>query len=355
MLEPRKPIRWRAAAIFASGLLLGGMMAAWAVLHERAPATPAAPLASKAGAAAPAATSAAKPVVPAARALGTCPAGPAVAAAGVQDGHLRTPGDPSGKGDFAALILGGKEAAASGRPRDAEVSFLAACRASDQLHRADSIEPADARYQLGRHYANVVLNGGAPAANRAELTRRAELLYADSLHAYRARFGEGHEKTRFAAEGLATLRQSVAQVAPAAAPAAVAPAPRTVAVVPPKPAVAVAPPRLTQPTSEPVLPPVRQVTVAATRGRPSFDCALARSPSERAICADGELARLDRDLGRLHARARMAAGNSEAFRRQNDREWRRREATCQGDRECLREWYARRRDQLLEDVEDNRQ
>ena len=108
-------------------------------------------------------------------------------------------------------------------------------------------------------------------------------------------------------------------------------------------------------------PWVRQATGEATQAQgqaagagPSFDCGKARSPSERTICSDSELAQLDRSLGRLHARARNAAPDAAAFRRQNDQEWRRREQSCRGDRECLLDWYAHRRGQLLDDIEETR-
>jgi uncharacterized protein len=87
--------------------------------------------------------------------------------------------------------------------------------------------------------------------------------------------------------------------------------------------------------------------------QPSFDCSKARSPSERTICVDGELARMDRELGRLHARAKNSAPDAAAFRPQNDIEWRRREATCRDDHACLLRWYAHRRDQLQQDVDDS--
>lgn len=81
--------------------------------------------------------------------------------------------------------------------------------------------------------------------------------------------------------------------------------------------------------------------------QPSFDCRQARSTVEKMICSDAELARLDRDLGRLYARARSASRDPAAFRRQQQVEWRRREQTCKS-RDCLIEWYARRRQQLSE-------
>ena len=123
-----------------------------------------------------------------------------------------------------------------------------------------------------------------------------------------------------------------------------------------QPALAAAPPprRLsrTELATAPVL--VRQATGVATQGRPSFDCALARSPAERRICADAELSQLDRDLGRLHARAKNSTADGAAFRRQNEREWRRRESVCGGDRECLLDWYADRREQLRGELDGGR-
>ena len=89
---------------------------------------------------------------------------------------------------------------------------------------------------------------------------------------------------------------------------------------------------------------------AAAPSGPSFDCAKARSTVEKMICSDAELTRLDRELGRVYARAKNAAADGAAFRRQNSEEWRRREATCR-DRECLLRWYANRHDQLLNSMQ----
>lgn len=94
--------------------------------------------------------------------------------------------------------------------------------------------------------------------------------------------------------------------------------------------------------------PDRGATATApdrTGTQPSFDCRRARSRVERMICADPELARLDRDLGRLHARAKAATPDPAGFKRENDAEWRLRETMCQ-DRQCVLAWYAHRREQL---------
>jgi uncharacterized protein len=95
---------------------------------------------------------------------------------------------------------------------------------------------------------------------------------------------------------------------------------------------------------------VRQATGEASFPAPSFDCARARSRPEQIICSDAQLARMDRELGRLHARARNASADPAGFRRQNDQEWRNRESNCR-DRDCLVRWYAHRREQLLSEIE----
>ncbi|MEO5658755.1 MAG: hypothetical protein ABIQ90_03010 [Polaromonas sp.] len=147
-----------------------------------------------------------------------CPSLPAVASAGERDGKFPLQADVSGliAADIASFIVIGKEATSEGRPRDAEVAFLMACRVADKLKGDGSVESADARYELGSHYAKVALDGGsAAAANSAELLRRAEFLYADGSQAYLATYGQAHEKTRFAAAGLAAVRQKLTQVQPA--------------------------------------------------------------------------------------------------------------------------------------------
>ena len=83
---------------------------------------------------------------------------------------------------------------------------------------------------------------------------------------------------------------------------------------------------------------------------PCFDCAKARSVPEKLICSDAQLARLDRELGQLHSRAKTSARNTWAFKQRSDEEWRRREATCR-DRECLLRWYGQRRYQLMNEIE----
>jgi len=265
-----------------------------------------------------------------------CPAQPAAPVAGKRDGQFVLQADLSSMdaGDIASFILLGKEAAASSRPRDAEVAFLMACRVAIERKGADSAESADARYQLGWLYGQLVLEGTALGAKQAELRRRAEQLYGQSLRFYQARYGASHEKTRFAADGLAALGQTRSRgleksAEPAQASAAAA------AAKPRQEAADLPAPRTAGESAGPMPP------------GPSFDCAKARSVPEKLICADAELSRLDRALGQLYARARDAAPDKAAFARQNSQEWRRREATCR-DRECLVRWYGARGEQLNE-------
>lgn len=299
-----------------------------------------------------------------------CEFAPMLSNGGEGDGQVALQSRPAAASgsEVASLILSGKEAAAAGRQRDAEVSFLNACRNAAVLQEGDGIPLSDAMYQLGRHYATVAAFG---APRGKELLQRAERLYSASLEGYRSRLGPTHEKTKFAQEGLVTVRQgtgntvtaNAAPATPAPAPAAPAPTPQVAAPAPVVPApapVAAAPvpapaPVAAAPMPAPVPAPAPVAMAApapapapapqARRTAPSFNCAQARSVTEKLICADEELARADRELGALHQRAREASADPRAFQRASDAEWAKREATCR-DRECLRRWYAERREQL---------
>lgn len=312
-----------------------------------------------------------------------CELAPMLANGSEGDGRVALQSKPAAASgsEVASLILSGKEAAAAGRQRDAEVSFLNACRNAAVLQDGDGVPLSDAMYQLGRHYATVAAFG---APKGKDLLQRAERLYSASLEGYRSRLGPTHEKTKFAQEGLITVRQgtggtvtaSAAPAAAAPAPAVPAPAPEAAAPAPvvPAPAPVAAPPvpapapvaaaPVPGPVPVPAPAPVAKAAPApapapvaaasaptpapapqARRTAPSFNCAQARSVTEKLICDDEELARADRELGALHQRAREASADPRAFQRNSDAEWAKREATCR-DRECLRRWYAERREQL---------
>jgi uncharacterized protein len=59
----------------------------------------------------------------------------------------------------------------------------------------------------------------------------------------------------------------------------------------------------------------------AIAGKPSFDCATARKPVHRAICADPELANLDREINAVNSKVvRDAAAASRGAARARQRE-----------------------------------
>ena len=351
----------RQLAIFASALMLGTAVAAglWMLTN---------PSSSRLQGNAKTTVSAEPAVAMARELLSACPSQPAAPVATQKDGKFLTQGNLPGieATDAARFIVVGKEAAAAGRPRDAEVAFLLACRVADKFRGAGSVESADAKYQLAWHYEWLAREGGlAKGADRAELLKRANSLYSDSLKAYVAKFGQNHEKSRFAADGLAAVQQTLANGQPVkrSAPALEKPAEAIIARQASDAAPASATDQraassarasATKPRPTRIEPAQAALSAArqagAAQGRsPSFDCSKARSIPEKMICSDAELAQLDRELGRVYARAKNSASNSAAFRRQNNDEWRRRESTCR-DRECLLRWYAQRRNQLTNDI-----
>ena len=146
--------------------------------------------------------------------LVACPAQPIAPVADEKDGRFPMQADESGliTADIASFLVLGQAASAAGRVRDAEVALLMSCRIADKLKGSASVESADAKYRLGLHYAELALHGASTGAgNRPELLARAEILYADSLLTHAARFGDAHEKSRLAADGLASVRQVLAQ------------------------------------------------------------------------------------------------------------------------------------------------
>src|SRR5690606_22748009 len=167
-------------------------------------------------------------------------------------------------GTISALLLSGKEAAAAGKARDAEAAFLMACRSAEGL-TGDPVPLADAQYQLGRHYAQ--LASLPDAARRDELLRRAEGLHASSLEAFRRHRGAGHEKTRFAAEGLERVRalkdDPVAVPALAAASAPAVAEDTRVSGAPAQSAPVAAAPAQAEPAKPAARPPVRAETASA--------------------------------------------------------------------------------------------
>lgn len=223
----------RKAMLFGVGLLVGVAAGAVGMLSLRGGDGPYASMPASTRAAGAGASSTAFLTAVA----GNCELSPMLSSAGDGDGRerLQDKPDAASADEVASLILSGKEAAASGRQRDAEVAFLNACRNAAALPQGDVAPLADAMYQLARHYANAAAFG---APKSKELFQRAERLYSASLEGFRAGYGEEHEKTRFAREGLVTVQHATGGKAPSAIARSAPPpaAPQPVAVAAPAPA-----------------------------------------------------------------------------------------------------------------------
>lgn len=188
-----------------------------------------------------------------------CPSEPLAPAASDKDGQFPMQADVSGllAVDIASFVVLSQEASAAGRERDAEVSLLMSCRIADKLKGAASVESADAKYRLGTHYANLGgREGPAAAPNRAQLLARAQILLADSLLTYSTRFGNSDDRSRLAGSALASVRQTLAQLAQPQSAPPVSPGGHGVAgaeklPAPARPGIAARPPPRPAPTIEP--------------------------------------------------------------------------------------------------------
>lgn len=253
---PPVPLTSRQLIVFASGFLLVAMAAVGVggLLLTDSPLVRGKPGKVDAMVATPPAT-----VAPASGQAAPCPSEPVAVATSENDGRFPLQANVQGlmAADITSFIAIGNESAAAGRPRDAEAAFLMACRVADKVAGAGSVESADAKYQLGAHYARLALKWGAAAsADRAELLRRAERLQADSSQVYLASYGQAHEKSQAAIKGLAEVRQALA---PAPQPSATATAMPEPSVIPaPTQAQAVVPapaPQLATRSEETEKPP----------------------------------------------------------------------------------------------------
>jgi uncharacterized protein len=82
----------------------------------------------------------------------------------------------------------------------------------------------------------------------------------------------------------------------------------------------------------------------------SFDCNKGRSLTEKMICHDPALSKLDDTLGQLYWKARRRVANRRAFLTDSDSKWTWREANCR-DSACLGTWYATRIEELQQLIE----
>jgi hypothetical protein len=185
--------------LFAGGLLIGLVVGAGVLLGVREHIVADKPGPEKqAVAAAPAETKAAH-----------CAFAPVLTAAPKGDGLFALPNDArdATAEDAQAYVAVGRDAASQGRPRDAEVAFITSCRMAGPN---DTVELADAKYQLASHYASVAANDNAA---RGEALVRARALMSESVTLYGTRLGLDDGKTRQAAAGLAGLERNATAAA----------------------------------------------------------------------------------------------------------------------------------------------
>ncbi|MFL9929591.1 hypothetical protein P0D88_10065 [Paraburkholderia sp. RL18-103-BIB-C] len=82
----------------------------------------------------------------------------------------------------------------------------------------------------------------------------------------------------------------------------------------------------------------------------SFDCHKGRSLTEKMICNDPPLSKLDDTLGQLYWKARRRVANRRAFLDDSDSKWAWRETNCR-DAACLTTWYETRIEELQRLIE----
>jgi uncharacterized protein len=79
----------------------------------------------------------------------------------------------------------------------------------------------------------------------------------------------------------------------------------------------------------------------------SFDCRKGHSATEKLICNDTDLSKLDDKLGELFRQARRTVADRRAFLADSNAKWSWREANCT-DKRCLMDWYTRRIGELAQ-------
>jgi len=77
--------------------------------------------------------------------------------------------------------------------------------------------------------------------------------------------------------------------------------------------------------------------------KPSFDCAKASTPSEKAICSNANLAELDNRLAKAYKNARSACQKDV---KQEQREWLKEVNSCSSNIQCLKNSYISRIQEL---------
>lgn len=299
---------WRNPGLFVAGSLVGGalVLATYLQWFPRE-ATPTAPPPSYATAAMAEPQPAATPVQ--LQQAASCPSqallGPSTAADGKFD--LQAALSTAGRADPHAFLTVAREANEQGRLRDTEVALLAACHVAERDSGANSAPVADVKSQVGQHYVALAARPDAGTL-RDPLVQRASALFTESAQAYAAALGANASKTRMAQQRLAALSDPATLQSQATA-------------------VTVAAPRSEAPDT---------ARMGAARS----------SLAERPPLRTEDLRQVDHDLERLYAQARSVTRDPAGMQQRHQQALAQRSA-CQGDQECLRQWYAQRRRQLF--------
>lgn len=277
---------------------------------------------------------------------GPCEIEPLIPPSDPRDGHASvehpSPGGPRAK---AKVFLRQAEAAAARRRlRDAEVALLAACRENDAASAEATVPLARVLGMLGDRY---VAAAGAVNSSvlREQLMARADHVFSLSAQAYGSALGLNASRSRQARHRLAMLEQELLA-------AADVPQPRADRLhddaAPVKPKAA---------ERSRKAPPSKTVSVRGGRTDPQTvgQWALPAQATQRpdpeqaekrvSLESQADLGQLASNVVRLQAQAEAVSDDPAGFRRRAGVAQAERDR-CQ-DAACAREWYAKRRRELL--------
>ena len=194
------------------------------------------------------------------------------------DAALATSGDARS----SAFLTGAREAANEGRPRDAEVAYIVACRLEARASSSPTVPLAGILNLLGQHYVSAAAVTSTEESRRELLARGRELLDA-SVKGYNAVLGASAARTQQASQQLAAITRGEA-VAKVESPERV-------------------------PPSLPIVDHEAEGYCAAGR-----------------IACDAQLVQMDNDLRRLRAQAESVSRDRNGLRRRAAQAEARREA-----------------------------
>lgn len=319
--------RWGPGRIFLLGLGLGGVAAAffwhfYPGFWQEPAAAPASAVERRAALQVQVQRAVAPPPAQAAP-RGACAFEPLIPPGSAADGRVRIehpfPAGPRAKAKV--FLRTANRAMASGRPRDAEVALIAACRFNAEASARPTVPLARVLGLLGDGYLAAAARETPPGLREALLARAQEVL-ALSAETYAQALGPNAARSRAA-------RQRVAALADGLIDAVDAPPPKE-----PGHVTTALRPRVEQARAAPPAAPAVREQARSSPG-----------PIPPREAADPALRQLAADLERLRAQAEAVSEDPAGLRARTQRAEAER-ARC-ADAACLRDWYARRRQELL--------